>query len=190
MIVLWSAFCTQITWTYLACVNSQHRGTLDSELFLSFCTQAPWAYMIAILHSGHTDLYDCHFVLRPHRPIWSVLCSAFCTQVTWTYFACVNSQHRRTSDSYFCHFVLRPHRPTWLPFCTQVTQTYMVAILCSGCIDLYDGHFALRLHGPIIYILHLNAMLPSAIPTYLHPHNVHMYHSISCDITNINIRYL
>ena len=45
----------------------------------AICAQAAWTYMIAIalrlhgpiqLHSGCTDLYDCHFVLRSHGPIF------------------------------------------------------------------------------------------------------------------------
>ena len=86
---VWSTFCTQATWTYFACVNSQHRGTLDSELFLPFCTQATQTYMITILCLGHTDLYDCHFVLRLHRPIQL----AFCTQVAQTYNLHLNIGH-------------------------------------------------------------------------------------------------
>ena len=117
--------------------------------------------------------------LRLHGPIWL----SFCAQVAMTYtigvMICIlHSGHmvlfcicELTAHgglwilSYFCHFAFRPHRPP------QVTWTYMITILCSGCTDLYNQHFALRLHGPIIYILHLNitmlpsAMLLSAIPT-------------------------
>ena len=78
---LWSAFCTQVTWTCFACVNSQHRGTLDSDSYFANCAQATWTYTFTNLHSGHTGLSDCHFVLRLHGPIWS----AFCTQVGQTY---------------------------------------------------------------------------------------------------------
>ena len=123
------------------------------DLFgLPFCNQVAWTYMI-ILCSGCTDLYNFHFVLMLHGPIWLLffVCRshgpiwyAFCTQVTWTYFACVNSQHRGTldSDSYFCHSALRPYGPIWLPFLhsghtdVQVTQTYMIGILHSSCMDL------------------------------------------------------
>ena len=60
-------------------------------------------------------------------------------QVAWTYLD--------------CHFVLRLHGPIRLPFYVQATWTYMIAILCSGCTNLYDCHFVLRSHRPIQLVL-------------------------------------
>ena len=211
-IPIWSAFCTQIIWTYFACVNSQHRG--DFGLWVIF----------TILHSYHLDLYDCIFAIRLHEPIWLL----FCSQVTWTYMISIfhsghtdllyllqlslqpklkyyNNLHSGHVDlfcmceltaqrlwilSYFCHFALRPNGPMWLPFCAQVAQTY------NGC------HFVLRLHGPIwlafctqvtwthyisynsTYDLNLNITIlpPSAIPTYHSSPQCTHVLSIRCDI--------
>ena len=86
---------------------------------------------ISLLVSGCTDL----------------LANKKCAQVAWTYLD--------------CHFVLRLHEPIWLEFCTQVTWTYTIAILCSGCTDLYPCNFVLRLHGWLTYmigILHSGCM--------------------------------
>ena len=102
------------SWTYFACVTSQHRGTLDSELFLPFCAQATWTYSTAILWSGHTDLYDHHFVLRSHRPVQL----AFCTQVTWTYYI----SHSSTYNLHLNITMLPSAIPTYhsSPQCTHV----------------------------------------------------------------------
>ena len=43
--------------------------------------QVSWTYKIAILFSGSTDLYGCHFALRSP---WLIE-SPFCAQVTWTF---------------------------------------------------------------------------------------------------------
>ena len=56
----------------------------------------------------------------------------FWSQVAWTY------QQIKS--------VLRLHGPIW------------TAILCSGCMDLYDCHFVLRSHGYMICILHSGHM--------------------------------
>ena len=139
------------------------------DLFrLPFCAHVAWIYMITILCSGCTDLQDCHFVLRPHGPIWL----PFCAQVAWKYIISV-----MICILYSGHMDL-PQRD--LGF----------AILHSDHMDLYNCHFALRSHKPILYILHLNiTMLPSAIPTYhSSPQCTHvpfykLWHY------NINIRY-
>ena len=162
----WQIKCSQVAWTYLDC---HFVLRFHWPLWSPFCAQVAQTYKIAILCSGHMDLhnwcYDLHFALRPHGPILHV----------WTH---------STEGLCICHFVFRPHKPIQLPFCTQDTWTYMIAILCSGCMDLQDWHFVLRSHGPIISYILQCCPLPS--PLTVHPHNVHMYHSISCDITNIN----
>ena len=65
-LVLSSAFCTQVTY----------------DLFCMCELTAQRDFGFAILCSGHMDLYNCHFVLRSHRPIQLT----FCTQVTQTYY--------------------------------------------------------------------------------------------------------
>ena len=114
--VLCSAFCTQVTWTYFACVNSQHRG-----------------------------LWICHFVLRAHGPIWlpfcaqvvgtyivGVFCSG-CVDLLYIYILHLNitmlpssiptnhSTHSMTVTVLWAFFTAWPCRPshkTWgPPFC-------------------------------------------------------------------------
>ena len=146
---IWLPFCAQVTLTYFACVNSQHRGFTLSPFGL-------WTLTIIfnIFSSGHMDLYDCHFVLRLHGPIWL----AFCVQVTLTYIICI--LHSGQMDL-FCMCELTAQR---LYTYTIWTQTIIFNILCSGhmdlydwhfcsgCMDLYDWHFVLRSHGPILHV--------------------------------------
>ena len=136
--------CAQIACIYLDC-----HFVLRLYRPLS-CAKVAQTYKIAILCSGHMDLYDYHFVFRLHGPIWL----PFCAQVTQTYtidiVICI--LHSGHMDHFcmceltaqrdfgfwqlFCHFALRPDGPIQSPFCTQDTQTYIIAILCSGCMDL------------------------------------------------------
>ena len=104
----------QISWTYLECnfVLRLHR-----PIWLPFCTQAIWTYMIAILCSGHMDLYDLHFALRSHGHILHV----------WTH---------STEALHLLHLDFGLWQ-LFLPFCTQATWTYMIGILCSGHMDLF-----------------------------------------------------
>ena len=100
--------------------------------------------MIAFLCSGCMDLYnqcyDLHFALRSHGPILHM----------WTH---------STEGLWIFHFVLRSHWPIWLPFCAQVTWTYMIGILHSGCMDL-------------LYLILQCCPLPSLLT--IHPHNTHV----------------
>ena len=125
---IWSAFCTRVTWTYFACGNSQHRGTFDSELFLPFCTKTTWTYMITVLHSGHMDLYDCHFVNSQQRDFGF-----------WVIFAILHSGHM----DHDCHFALS---------CRDRYDWHSVLRLCRPIISLttHDLHLNITMLPPAI----------------------------------------
>ena len=118
---------------------------LNRPIRLPFCAQATRTYMITIFYSGCMDLDDLdykHFMSINFENIWllvsgcmDLLANKKCAQAAWTYLD--------------CHFVLRLHGPIWSPFCAHVAQTYKIAIMCSGNMDLYDCHFVLRSHGSI-----------------------------------------
>ena len=120
--------CALVAQTYMDCHFVLSLST--RTYMITICAQVAQTYKIAMLHSVHMDLYDCHVVDSCCMDLYNqgLMDLPFCAQAT---------QHL-----YNCHFVLRSH---W---------TYMITILCLGCMDLYNQHFVLRLYGPIIYIFY------------------------------------
>ena len=185
---MWIPFCVQVAWTYMiAILCLGHMDLYDQCYDLHFALRSHGP-ILHVWTDSIEGLWICHFVLRSHGPIVHVWTDS-------TEGLCICHFVLRSHGPIWLPFYAWFAWTVWLLFCAQVTWTYMIsviiyilhaghmdlfcmceltaqrdfgfAILCSGHMDLYDCHFALRLHSPVIYILHLNiTMLPSAIPTY------------------------
>ena len=112
--------------------------SLHRPIRLPFRAQNTLTYMITILCSSCMDLYGCQFVLRSQTYMISIMiCILYSSHMDLFYICELTAQR----DFGFWQL--------FIPFCAQTTWTYMIAILCSGPMDLYDHHFVLRLYTSI-----------------------------------------